>query len=240
MTECASLITDPLTTISKLALLYFLPTGTKISIRNNILDIQTPCLVQSVIRTYNRDNRMEIANLNASLLKAVKWYILNSDEKVDVDEYTSEYLLNIFKYAIKGLHKMQQDTYSDDISINIILQYMINILVSAINNTWNENCCVEIKNDYGILTDKVKNDYDPQIVKSISTLFIDTENNNNKILELTQELNKNRKDISLDFLKNEINKHKETTETWINCIHKLLNNRDNNFVKHIKMYERYN
>lgn len=244
MIDNRNLITDPLTTLGKIALLYFMPTGTKLALYNNILYIQPPSNIQWVTRKIYGDSRMEIANLNTPIIKAIKWYILDGNEKSEMDENTNESVKIIANFAVKGLKKMQKDTYVDDISIKIILQYFINILENAINNKWDENFCIVTSNSDLLLTNKIKNDYDPHIIKSISVLFSDTENINEKINELLNEsdrINNNRRDINfqpigININNNKISEYRNNIYVWIECAHRLLENRDKNFIKSIENY----
>lgn len=244
MIDNRNLITDPLTTLGKIALLYFMPSGTKLALYNNILYIQPPSNFQWISRKFYGDSRMEIANLNLPIIKAIKWYILDGDEKSEMDEITNESIKVITNFAVKGLKKMQKDTYVDDISIKIILQYLINILENAINNKWDEKFCVTQNNSENILTNKIKNDYDPHIIKSISVLLSDTDNINEKINGLINEsdrINNNRRDFNIqpngmDISNNKISEYKNNIYVWIECAHRLLENRDKNFIKIIESY----
>lgn len=244
MTDNRNLITDPLTTLGKIALLYFMPAGTKIAIHNNILYIQSPSNLQWISRKIYGDNRMEIANLNVPIIKAIKWYILDGDEKINMDENMSDGIKIITNFAIKGLKKMQKETYMEDISIKIILQYLINILENAINDSWDEKFCVDDNNEK-ILSNKIRDDYDSQIIKSISVLLSDTDNINIKINELLNESDKinnnnnNRRDINFQMIgpninNNKISEYKNNIYVWIECAQRLLENRDKNFVKLIE------
>lgn len=205
MTENKKYIIDPLTTLCKIALLYFMPINTKLAIDYHILHIQEYNYYQWIERMKNGDTRNDLANLNTPLIKAIKWYIIENNDKVQLDEITNESIQIITKYSIKGLIKLQL-MYNDDISINIILQYFINLLSDAINDKWNESKIVkDIHNS--VLTDKIKNNFESNIINSISKMFIDADKS--------------------ETSKNDIN-------TLAECVHKLLINRDTIFLKLMK------
>lgn len=204
MTDNKKYIIDPLTTLCKIALLYFMPENTKLAIDYHILHIQEYNYYQWIERMKNGDNRIDLANLNSPIIKAIKWYIIENDDKVQLDELTDQSIKIITKYSIKGLIKLQL-MYIDDISINIILQYFINLLSNALNDKWDETKIVKDNNN--VLTDKIKTNFESNIINSISKMFLDADQNETSI--------------------NDVN-------TLAECIHKLLINRDNIFLKLMK------
>ena len=207
MTDDKSYIIDPLSSLCKLAILHFMPEGTKIGISHHVLYIQEYSYFQWMERMKNGDNRRDISNLNIPILKAIKWYILKNDERVEMDD---EFALNIkliASYAIKGLYKLQSSTYDKDMTIKINLQYFINLLRDALNETWNEDHIIKNDNDNNILSDKIKKNYESNIVNSIA-----------KMLNDTDKVGNSQDDIN----------------ALVDCIHKLLINKDNIFVKLMK------
>lgn len=197
-------IIDPLTLLCKLALMYFMPDGTKLRISHHILHIQENGYMQGAIRMINGDTRKDISNLNMPILKAIKWYILDDEERiVCADLSVLENIRVITFFAIRGLRKIQTLTYGSDISLKIILQYFINILTDAMNDIWNDNSIVEYFAEGSILTDTIKKNYDPHIIQSIAKMLTDADKPG-----ITQ--------TNIDIL--------------IGCAHKLLISRDTEFV----------
>lgn len=98
-------IIDPLCTIVKLALLHYKDHGTKISIKNNIVDIQESWLFQGAQRWFNNDERNQL-----HLLKLPIFYfrgiVLNFIifDHLDFNQETLNYLNEL---VIKGLKKMR-------------------------------------------------------------------------------------------------------------------------------------
>lgn len=207
MAEEKNYIIDPLTSLCKVALLHFLPEGTKLAINHHTLYIQKYSYGQWFERLKNGDSRKDISNLETPVLKAIKWYILDSHEKADIDPELSENIKIIASFAIKGLSKLQTYTYNDDRGIKIILQYFINLLRDSLNGSWNEDDIVKIECDNSILSEKIKNNFEPHIINSIAQMLCDAD-----------KMGKSVEDIN----------------ALIDCSHNLLINRDSIFVKLMK------
>ena len=67
-------ILEPLQAITQLALLSFCPKGSKLSITNNILFIQTPTWSQGIMRSYNQDQRDDLFFLFSVIRRFNKFY----------------------------------------------------------------------------------------------------------------------------------------------------------------------
>src|SRR5687767_13306792 len=102
---------DPLCTVIKLALLHYKDNGTKISISNNVLNIQDASLLQGFQRWYNHDARDQLYQLKLPIFYfrgIVLGYIAFDHLQIDNDT-----LEMINELAIKGLKKMRI-TYDND------------------------------------------------------------------------------------------------------------------------------
>ena len=67
-------ILEPLQAITQLALLAFCPKGSKLSIANNVLFIQTPNWSQGFLRSYNQDQRDDLFFLFSVIKRFNKFY----------------------------------------------------------------------------------------------------------------------------------------------------------------------
>ena len=67
-------ILEPLQAITQLALLSFCPKGSKLSIVNNVLFIQTPTWSQGILRSYNQDQRDDLFFLFSVIRRFNKFY----------------------------------------------------------------------------------------------------------------------------------------------------------------------
>lgn len=199
-------ILDPLTCLSKIALLYFMPEKSKLAIGHHVLYLQKYSWTQWIERKKNGDNRNDLSKLDIPITKAVMWYLVINPSKIDLDEEFEKTIKKITEFTIKGLLKLQQYTYQDDKAIKIILQYFINILRNALNGEWDDNICVIIEDNSSVLTDKIKENLESQTFNFIAKILSDCDNN----------------------------ECRDNIDTLIECAHKLLLNRDNNFVKMMK------
>jgi len=208
MIDDKTYIIDPLTALCKLALLNFMSDGTKLSISHHILHIQEYSYIQGAMRMIHGDNRKDMSNINTPLLKVIKWYILDTDERISfIDDKVASSIKIIAFYAIKGLKKAQSTTYSNDMSMKIILQYFINMLNSALNGTWSEDFIIKNPTEGTILSDTIKKNYDAHTINTIAKMLTDADQSNN--------------------LQSNIN-------VLVECIHKLLMNRDIEFANLMK------
>jgi len=94
--EKVDMILEPLQVLTQLAVLSFLPVGTKISISENILHLQQPTILQGVLRWYQKDNKDDLYYLFHAIRRYYKWYKHNDD-----DIFTK-----VLELAIKGIQKL--------------------------------------------------------------------------------------------------------------------------------------
>jgi hypothetical protein len=207
MADDKSYIIDPLTTLCKLALLHFMPEKTRVGIGHHVLHIQEYGYLQWMERKKNGDTRLDISNLIVPLIKSIRWYILDGNEKIIFDEDTAQSVRIIAGFAIKGFQKLQNGTYLGDDNINIVLQYFINMFRDALDGSWREENIVKINSTHNVLTDKIKNNLDLNTINFVAKTLSDAE----QIKESTKDIN-----------------------ILVDCVHRLLMNRDEEFVKLMK------
>ena len=94
--EKVDMILEPLQVLTQLAVLSYLPVGTKISISNNILNLQQPTMFQGVLRWYQKDNKDDLYYLFHAIRRYYKWYKHKDDEV----------FTKILSLAIKGIEKL--------------------------------------------------------------------------------------------------------------------------------------
>jgi hypothetical protein len=94
--EKVDMILEPLQVLTQLAVLSYLPVGTKISISNNILYLQQPTLFQGVLRWYQKDNKDDLYYLFHAIRRYYKWYKPKDDEVFK----------KVLDLAIKGIQKL--------------------------------------------------------------------------------------------------------------------------------------
>lgn len=209
MSDDKNYIIDPLTCLCKIALLYFMPEKTRLAINHHVLHIQKYDYYQWIERMKNGDSRIDISMLNTPLLKAIKWYILDNPERISMEKETIDNIHVIAHYSILALQKLQNYTYHNDQAIKIILQYFVNLLRDALQNSWNDDDCIKIESHINILSDKIKTNIDVQTIISISKMMSDADKLQDRM---------------------------EDASALIDCVHKLLLNRDTHFVKLMKEF----
>ena len=122
--EKIDMILEPLQVLTQLAVLSFLPVGTKISISNNILNLQQPTMFQGVMRWYKNDNKDDLYYLFHAIRRYYKWY-KNKEDPV----YS-----RILQLAIAGITRLI-DTYNRTNATTITHTLKTNSKTTARNNT---------------------------------------------------------------------------------------------------------
>jgi hypothetical protein len=181
-------ILDPLSTLCKIALLTFYENGSKLSIYDNIIEVQRSEGKQWIIRTYRGDCKEHISLLYNPIVKAIHWYIfpnLKQNKLADTENKISEHnyldekkiksIKSIMCFAIDGLRRLKQ-TYKDG-NVVLALQLLINNLKIATSDEpsfelfedYNDNINFE---DSGILNyEKIKEIWNSDTMSSISNQF---------------------------------------------------------------------
>lgn len=114
---------DPLTIIVKLIILSHKPIGTKVSIQNNKIILQTNSFLQGTLRTIYGDKKTDINILCGPVIFSCIHYLLPPNR----DKF-----IHIFKHATIGLGKLKDTYIGKDIVYNI--DQIKNIIDSFIMN----------------------------------------------------------------------------------------------------------
>ena len=72
--ERFDIILEPMQAMSQIALISFCPKGSKLSISNNLLFVQTPTWIQGLTRSYNNDRRDDLFFLFNAIIRFNKFY----------------------------------------------------------------------------------------------------------------------------------------------------------------------
>ena len=125
---------DPICTAIKLSLLHYKDNGTKISIKNNVVNIQDASLLQGFQRWYNSDERDQLYQLKLPIFY-FRGIVLGfiEIEHLDVDHNT---LLMINELSIKGLKKMRI-TYDNDRKSGSLIKNCIDDYIKILNTNYN-------------------------------------------------------------------------------------------------------
>jgi hypothetical protein len=110
-------ILEPLQAILQIGYLSFAPVGTKLTIHNNILQIQNPNYSQPVIRWYNNDTQEDLFYLFNIFYRFKKFYHFLNDSKSNTDnKKLYDLLIELAKSGIGNLIR----TYSQTDKIHIL------------------------------------------------------------------------------------------------------------------------
>jgi len=99
-------ILEPLQALIQIGLLSYYPIGTKLTIKNNILYIQSPTYSQSVTRWYNNDTQEDLFYLFNIFCRFKKFYI---DQKIEYNELFL-LLIELAKNGINNLIRTYNNT----------------------------------------------------------------------------------------------------------------------------------
>ena len=93
---------DPITSISKLILIYFKPPTTKIRIKDHTMELVEPTVFETLNRYWCSDSRNDLCVLYPVFVRFIELYMLRKcDTKEEI--MCLEYLKKLSQYAIYGL-----------------------------------------------------------------------------------------------------------------------------------------
>jgi len=162
---------DPISMIIKLGILSLKEIGTKISIKNNLVQLDLPSIFQGLYRWYYADQRSHIFHLRLPILywKGISMGFITTGIGSDLLSFE---LINSF--AIDGLGKLKE-TYKQTQKENIICN-TIDEYIKVLNHKYTqEEFMVEMKSSqrpslFVIFDDQIKK-WDTNEIRFISGLF---------------------------------------------------------------------
>jgi hypothetical protein len=193
---------DPLSVIIKLAIISQKNSGVKISIFNNILQIQEVGIFQSVVRYYFNLTKNDLQYLYNPIELASSFFLNKIQDKYK-DIIKS--IKNLFAYALKGLEKLKI-TYTNEPLVIICINYYCSLINNYLDKTIDKN--LFYKDDISpYYTDELINKLNDfwtidklnLVLEMIEYLYNDNSSNNIKCLEVFMN------DIDLDIQKIFIN-----------------------------------
>lgn len=132
--ERFDIILEPLQAVCQLAFLKFCPTGTKVSIENNLLFTQMPHWHQGLTRAWKKDKREDILMLFNAVQRFNKIYVMNNgaakkDSTKDKECVEKKLVTLVARMAIEGIDNLI-NTYSriENASITQTLVMYKNVL----------------------------------------------------------------------------------------------------------------
>lgn len=143
--EKTNMVLEPLQAMIQLSLLSVLPIGSKLTIDNNILYIQTPTLTQPIKRWYNSDKKDDLFFLFQVIRRFLKWY---TPDIIPKNFYNL--LISMATNGLDNLIKTYQNT-ENPIIVQVINMYK-NMLINAETS---EIAKMEIQEDDKINIDEI-------------------------------------------------------------------------------------
>ena len=158
--ERSDMILEPLQVMVQLALLKYCPIGTKVSVADNILQLQFPTMFQGVWRWYHQDGKDDLYYLFHAIRRYYKWY-KNQNTKI---------YAFVLQEAISGLENLMI-TYEkcEQTSIIHTLQLYKNVLGMESPDLFKENTEETIIIDN--VFEKIKDMYDQKLLKAIFNIL---------------------------------------------------------------------
>lgn len=179
--EKVDMILEPLQVLTQLAVLSYLPVGTKISISNNILYLQQPTMFQGVLRWYQKDNKDDLYYLFHAIRRYYKWYKHKDDEV----------FTKILSLAIKGIEKLIE-TYNK-IGITTIT-HTLNLYKNILEQDSDELFKDENQNSISVddVFETITELYDRKLLVILYSIFeiMEKEENDKNIQLYVQGLNR--------------------------------------------------
>ena len=176
--ERSDMILEPLQVMIQLSLVSKCPIGTKVSVSDNILQIQQPYLYQGILRWWQADNKDDLYYLFHAIRRYYKWY-KNQDSKI---------FNSILETAIQGIDRLIE-TYSkcnDKQSIVHTLSLYKNVLSLDTPSLFSDSSNNEVINIDNVFENITKL-YDKRLLKIIHNLlllFKEEQNEENRLLYL--------------------------------------------------------
>ena len=158
----SNLILDPLSCVIRISVLSFKPIGTKISINNNKISYNDPCILQGTIRWSYGDNREDLHNICNPLQKCVDWY-----------DKTDDKLKNIFELAIVGLEKLKESYKSNSTIHHSIDRYISIIKDSVVKKTRSSSSSTETNHIF----EELKNLWNDREITIVNNLLLEIQEN---------------------------------------------------------------
>ena len=175
--ENKSFILDPLSVVIRLGILSFKPRGCKISINDNKIRYNEPCIFQGPIRWSHGDAREDLHNLYFPIIKALSWYDITNPE-----------LNNLFKLSIVGLEKLKE-SYTSNTIIAHSIQHYIKLITDGLNKKKNDSETLTSENNHIFETlKKLWNDREIIIVTNLLLEIKEHRKDTERINNLMQSL----------------------------------------------------
>jgi len=203
------MILEPLQSMIQLSLLSVTPIGTKLTIHDNILSLQTPSLYQPLHRWIFSDKKEDLLFLFQVIKRFIKWYRNPPNKIISIELYQL-----IIKMSLEGLENLSKTYATNENSkssspVIEVLQIYKTILKNQELLNENDNALFDDENDdkYNIDTVfmNITEIYDENIIQIINNSLV-LINKNDKNINYVNGVNLLLSDVN-DKIKSWIGKH---------------------------------
>jgi len=172
---------DPIGVICKLILLQFYPSGTRLRIKDHIVELIKPDYTESLLwRRLNGDSRGDMCLLFTSIIRFIELYLMNNsqNETKSHDDCSNNFdiinsLKTLAKYAMTGIPCLEE-VYGLSCA-GLTLQYYINLLNEGIQTTYSKKLlpkyAEDVTNQNLIQPEKIKQIWKSDDIDRIKVLF---------------------------------------------------------------------
>ena len=132
-------ILDPLSVIIKLAILANKPIGTKIIIKNNIIQFQDPGVFQFISRYMSNSNKTDLHYLYNPIKIACSVFLEHQNNiNTNTNTKRMQRIKKLFQTAQNGLKNLIE-TYRNSSMVNVCLNYYYSMITNYIEEKNNDN-----------------------------------------------------------------------------------------------------
>lgn len=131
-------ILDPFSVIIKLAILANKPIGTKINIKNNVIQFQDPGMFQFISRYMNNSNKTDLHYLYNPIKIACTFFLEQKEKEKSSGNKRIQRIKKLFENAQMGLKNLIE-TYRNSSMVNVCLNYYYSMISNYIDEKNNDN-----------------------------------------------------------------------------------------------------
>ena len=132
--DSPDMLLDPVTTVSRIALLQYKPRGTKISIQNNNITYIEPGVLQGTWRMFQGDQREDLKNLYTPIVALCRWWLeypgvkeIVSEAVIGIQQLRKTYTETSTIYHTLTLYKSMMEHFLEDKGIDNLVQSVLDL-----------------------------------------------------------------------------------------------------------------
>ena len=163
-----NIIIDPMACLIKLSILGFYPSGTKISIADNMINIVEYSLLQGTFRFFKGDGREDLHNLYIPIIKSIEWYWNENNE-----------IKNLFDFAVKGIENLKSSYPVNSTICHTLDLYTYHLSTKHTTTFHNKEILYETKSEHNKIHEYLKQLWNEREIHIIIELLLEYNIKNN-------------------------------------------------------------